>query len=646
MLARRTFRVLLVASDPVNAHTITKLLGSGSSEGFQVRAVPRLSAAIAMLSRNATDVILLELDLPDATGLDAVDRLHSITDSTPIIVLSDFREEQTAQRAVFRGAHDYLVQDRFDERLLRQTIHRAVERRPSDTWLCRILSEWGGEAALVVHDGLIRLASARVEELLGYPHGELCGRPLSKLLHAGDFPLLADRPPQILQDAVSPDPHEAQFLTSTGAVRWFQVSTSRIGWSGEMASLHLLTDITGLKAEREHAARLLRRQEAIGKLSLALGIALNEDDAFRVLYEHVKDLLNVDGFVVSRLDVGTRKIRTGFVAMQDSEQDPTAYSLTSLEGEGQSALHRVIQSKRAMYIPDCVDAIPRTPSYHTLSDCPATMDEHIQSCGKSRDTVRSVLLAPMLFRDDVIGVLQVWCGRPSAFQDADLDLLSGMANIAAIAVGNSQLTEELQAQAAQLRSVIEGVVHTVSAAAETRDLYTSGHQRRVSRLAVSIAETLELDVQVIDGVRIAGLLHDIGKLGIPLEILVKPGALSSTEMGIMKSHPGTAFRILQSIAFPWPIAEIVHQHHERLDGSGYPRGLMDDEILLEARIIGVADVVEAMASHRPYRPALGLDCALAEIKAHRNSKFDSRVVDACVELLTTRGFSLDSEDLT
>jgi len=176
----------------------------------------------------------------------------------------------------------------------------------------------------------------------------------------------------------------------------------------------------------------------------------------------------------------------------------------------------------------------------------------------------------------------------------------------------------------------EGAIEALELTTESRDAYTAGHQRRVTLLAVAIAQKMVLPEDKIEGLRIASLVHDIGKIAIPAEILSKPTRLSELEMEIIRTHPQLAYDILKGIDFPWPIADIVLQHHERLDGSGYPRGLKGEEIMLEARILAVSDVVEAMSSHRPYRPACGTDAALREVIEHKGIEYDSAVVDACI----------------
>jgi PAS domain S-box-containing protein/putative nucleotidyltransferase with HDIG domain len=201
--------------------------------------------------------------------------------------------------------------------------------------------------------------------------------------------------------------------------------------------------------------------------------------------------------------------------------------------------------------------------------------------------------------------------------------------------------EELTNTLSRLRRAMEGVIQAMAMAVETRDPYTAGHQKKVANLARAIAQEMGLDSSIIDGIRMAAAIHDIGKIAVPAEILSKPTKLTELEFNLIKIHPTAGYDILKGIEFPWTVAEIVRQHHEKIDGSGYPLGLSGSQICIEARILCVADVVEAMGSHRPYRPTLGLARALQEITDHRGTLFDPDAVDACLVLFRQKGFSLD-----
>jgi len=193
-------------------------------------------------------------------------------------------------------------------------------------------------------------------------------------------------------------------------------------------------------------------------------------------------------------------------------------------------------------------------------------------------------------------------------------------------------TEKLKDSYKKSQLILDGIVKTLSKIVATRDPYTSGHEDQVAKIACKIAKEMKLTEEQISSIYISATLHDIGKISVPSEILTKPSVLTNLEREIIKTHCKVANDILANIEFPYPVAEIIYQHHERMDGSGYPRGLKGDDIALEARIIGVADVIDAMASYRPYRPALGVDAAIEEITKFRGVTYDPSVVDACLKI--------------
>ena len=213
-----------------------------------------------------------------------------------------------------------------------------------------------------------------------------------------------------------------------------------------------------------------------------------------------------------------------------------------------------------------------------------------------------------------------------------------VAELEKIVVRDNRLERELQQSDGKLQKLIEGIAYIITKIVEIRDPYLIGHHQRVSKLATAIAQEMKLPQDKIEGVRFASLVHDVGKVNLPTEIVSKPSSLVEVEFNLVKNHPRTGYEILKKVDFPWPIAEIVFQHQEKIDGSGYPRGLKGAEILIEAKILGVANVVEAMSSYKSYRPALSMDEALREISKYENILFDPEVVDACLRLFKEKGF--------
>jgi HD-GYP domain-containing protein (c-di-GMP phosphodiesterase class II) len=219
--------------------------------------------------------------------------------------------------------------------------------------------------------------------------------------------------------------------------------------------------------------------------------------------------------------------------------------------------------------------------------------------------------------------------------------LFGLIHVVRDITERKQSEDKLQSTLESLRKSFGTTIQVMVSAVETRDPYTSGHQIRSADIARAIATEMGLSKDRIEGIRMAGSIHDIGKLSIPAEILSKPAKLTNIEFSLVKEHARSGYEILKDVESPWPLAQIVYQHHERMDGSGYPRNLKGDEILMEARIMAVADVVESMASYRPYRPALGINAALEEIEKNKGTLYDADAVDACLRLFREKGFQLE-----
>ncbi len=255
--------------------------------------------------------------------------------------------------------------------------------------------------------------------------------------------------------------------------------------------------------------------------------------------------------------------------------------------------------------------------------------------------IRATAAFPL--RDDtgVFNVLVIYAGEADAFDTDEMKLLQELANDLAFGIRGLREHTAHEALNRRWRTSLEATIGAIANTVEMRDPYTAGHQQRVARLAVAMARDLALPEAQIQGLYLAGVIHDVGKIDIPSEILNKPGKLSKLEFQLIQQHAQSGYDIVKGVDFPWPIAEMVRQHHERLDGSGYPQGLAGDAILPEARILAVADVVEAMMSHRPYRAALGIEAALAEIEQGKGRLYDPAAVEACTALFRQDRFSFE-----
>ncbi|TDY00558.1 GAF domain-containing protein [Thiohalophilus thiocyanatoxydans] len=256
----------------------------------------------------------------------------------------------------------------------------------------------------------------------------------------------------------------------------------------------------------------------------------------------------------------------------------------------------------------------------------------------------SLVALPIMTDDAVLGTLTLYSSTPDAFDKEEFELLQELANDLGYGIGALRTKADREQAVNRLREMLYATIEAMALTIEKRDPYTAGHQYRVAMLAAAIGTELELEPERIEGLRLAGQIHDIGKIYIPAEILTRPGRLSAMEFELIKAHTTVGYEIVQDIPFPWPVARMIREHHERLDGTGYPDALRDEQILFESKILAVADVVEAIASHRPYRAALGLDAALEEIQALSGSKYEPDVVDACIRLFRDKGFELPAGD--
>lgn len=283
-----------------------------------------------------------------------------------------------------------------------------------------------------------------------------------------------------------------------------------------------------------------------------------------------------------------------------------------------------------------------------IQKVPFMVMERPQDCGdcilKSTYPGKESVIIRITHNAKLSGLLILSLAPGISVKNEEEYLLIEVANDIAFGLYNIELEEKdklseqkLRQSYQRLQKTMEDTIYTIGKIAETRDPYTAGHQKNVSQIATFIAQEMKLPKDKIEGIRIASLVHDIGKISLPAEILNKPTKLSEIEYSLIKDHSQVGYDVLKSIEFPWPIAKIVLQHHERLDGSGYPNKLKGDEIILEAKIIAVADVVEAMSSHRPYRPALGIDAALEEISQNKGIFYDPEVVDAYIKLFKEKG---------
>lgn len=390
-------------------------------------------------------------------------------------------------------------------------------------------------------------------------------------------------------------------------------------------------DISQRMLDQTRIARLLKRQTAMAELSVDLGGAKTLDDIYRTAYQRISDLMDADVFVITRYEASEALIHTEYARVNGVEQTVDLLLPVPLDSAGKGMQSEVIRAGSPAIHSDYRKAFSATGTmYKTSPDGQRLMrvdrDEAIA------DLPRSAMLVPMKAQGKVIGVMQVQSNTLNAYQEEDAKLLTGLANITAVAVENRSLLTTSQA-------TYEGTIRALAKAIELRDPYTSQHQEGVARIGARIAEKLGISGNRLRAVELSAHIHDIGKVVIPAEILSKPTSLTAAQMSIVKAHVKAAEEVLAGISFPWPIADIVCQHHERLDGSGYPNGLRGDQIRLEARILAVADIADAMRSHRPYRPAFSLEETMAELRRLSGRTLDASIVEACLDVLSVESLA-------
>ncbi len=368
---------------------------------------------------------------------------------------------------------------------------------------------------------------------------------------------------------------------------------------------------------------------------------------YRLMSEHASPVLASDGTIDRWLSTLTdieheRQIHEQRRQLDDEAQETHALldTLLSTAPVGLLFLDREFRYVRVNEIVAALDGAATVDEHlgHTLAEvAPALWPQLEPYCRKVLESGQPVLNV------ELSGYSLIDPGKVHYWLDSIYPVLVD-GEIVGLGIIFIDVTDRKDDETA-LVALTEAAVNAIASAAESRDPYTAGHQRRVAELSVAIAVEIGLEPDEIAGIRIAAKIHDIGKLSMPSEILSKPGRLKPTELALLEEHARAGSEIVQGIDFPWPIADMILQHHERIDGSGYPQGLVGSEILLQAQIIAVADVVEAMSSDRPYRASKGLEAALSEIEQRRGTLFDAKIVDACLRLFREHRFTFSARSV-
>jgi PAS domain S-box-containing protein/putative nucleotidyltransferase with HDIG domain len=431
-------------------------------------------------------------------------------------------------------------------------------------------------------DGTITYVSPQIESVLGYRPEEMTGRPFMSYVHHQDLKTMLHHFEKGGQDGL--EPWESRLHAKDGRIVWVRAAVSRqLMHAGRFRGISgTLSDVTERRRMELDLAESRRRMANLMDHLPGMAYRCRNDRDWTLEYVSA-GCLELTGYTADEL-VGSRAITFNELIHPDEREHIWEAVQSAVAESGNYRLTYRIRSRdgRGKWVFEQGGAVP------SPDGAPLTLEGFISDITEQH-------LAESRVRDSF----------------------------------------------AKLRQALGGIIKAMASTIEYRDPCTSGHQQRVADLARRIAREMGLPAERVDGLRMAGVIHDIGKVAVPAEILGKPSKLSPIETLLVKTHAQTGFEIIRDIEFPWPIARMVLEHHERLDGSGYPGGLAGDETLLESRILAVADVVEAMCSHRPYRPALGSEAALGEIQANRGILYDAGVVDACLRLFQEEDFQFE-----
>jgi len=610
--------ILVVDDQPQNIELLEAYL---VQQGYETVTATNGEEALVKLFENPIDLILLDVMMPGIDGFEVTRRVRQddIHRLLPIILLSSLREKEDRVKGIEAGCDDFISKP-IDKMELLARVRSLLKVKAYNDLMSNYREELEHE---------INRRTGELKHVLKDLQQEIIERKQAA---------------EALRE--SAEKYQRFFMTSRDCVfitskdgDWIDMNDAAVELFGYSSREELMRmNIRNLYANPEERTRHGNIIAELGyckefpvDLHRKDGMVINTLITSVALYDTEK---NVIGFQGTIRDITKRKqseeqilIFRYFVeasgqglGMATFDGSMTYINPTLCRFLGEEKAEEVYKKKFALYYPQEMrellekEVLPAVMSKGQWIGELALISVH----GKYTPTIENFFL----IRDKE--------GNPLCLADVITDITD-----------LKRAEEELKRTAEKLRRSLVGTIQAMSIIEETRDPYTAGHQRRVSNLARIIAQEMALPNDTVDTIRMAGIIHDIGKMSVPAEILSKPGKLTDIEMSLIKVHAQSGYDILKDVELPYPIAEIVLQHHERIDGSGYPNGLKGDRILIEARIIAVADVVEAISSHRPYRPAKGIDVALEEIENNAGLLYDREVARICLKLFREEGFRFE-----
>jgi PAS domain S-box-containing protein len=523
------------------------------------------------------------------------------------------------------------------------TEQRAAERalRDSEARFRAMIENSSDITALLDRDGTVRYTSPSIGRVLGYGDDELVDQNVFALIHPDDLPRVRTALTRAVENPGVAQHVEHRFKDRDGVWRYLEsVGKYFLDHSPVSGVVVNARDITArklaedkMRAADESLRKLNRALKTLSACNESLVHAMNEQELLAAICEVIVHTGGYRFAWVGYAEHDERKtVRPmAFAGEEAGFLDALRFSWADDES-GRNPIGETIRTGIRQGI-------------HNIEETPALLLPREEAL---RRGYVSCTALPLRDGDRVMGVLAIYASEADAFNEEEVKLLMELADdltygIVALRTHaeRERAMEENRQNAARMQKALLETVEAIGSALEKRDPYTAGHQRQVAKLAHAIAQEMHLPQEAVEGIYMGSLIHDVGKIYVPAEILSRPGKLSEAEFNLIKAHPQVGYDIIKGIEFPWPVAKMILQHHERLDGSGYPQGLKGEEISLEARILAVADVVEAMASHRPYRPGLGIDKALEEVSRNRGTLYDLQAVDICLRLFREKEFSFE-----
>ncbi|HRS83072.1 MAG TPA: PAS domain S-box protein [Smithellaceae bacterium] len=560
----------------------------------------------------------------------------------------------------------------------------------------RLLFESAGQGILIAKDEKIQFANTALAEIVGYPKEVITARPFISFIHPDDRSMVLNRHKMRLKGDDPENDYQFRAVTSDGTVKWLQINARKISWDGVPASLSFITDITDrrqaqedLRASEEKYRTIIEQMEdGYFEIDLAGNYTFVNNAESEIVGYSREEMIGMnarqylDGESLKRaaqvykasyktgepfksLEVeiirkdGTKGFNeTSGSVIRDAGGKPVGFRGFTRDVTERKQAEMRLQRSEERYrdiFENAQEGIYQTTCEGKFLMANQAMarilgyDSPEELLGEQPDISLRIYVNPEE-RTKVIEQVQregVVKGQEIQFYRKDgrkiwisrtMRIVRDEQNNEIYLEGIVEDITEKKESVDRLRKALGGTVQAIASVVETKDPYTAGHQRRAADLARAMGTELSLSPDQIEGLRMAGIIHDIGKISVPAEILSTPRRLTAIEFSLIKMHAQSGYDILKDVDFPWPIARMVLEHHERMSGSGYPHGLSGNEILMESRILAVADVVEAMATHRPYRPALGLDAALEEISSKNGILYDPNVVSVCLRLFREKNY--------